>query len=99
MLFGIEDVLNFSSMIGLIEYHKRQGLCQGTCHFDWIYMALKYHIKTKIEFIWKDSKIFLRKMFDHELGNELFSSSSSFPNSQNNKLSLSINIFKNTKLQ
>ena len=86
-------------MIGLIEYHKRQGLCQGTCHFDWIYMTLKYHIKTKIEFIWKDSKIFLRKMFDHELETELFSSSSSFSNSQNNKLSLSINIFKNTKLQ
>lgn len=53
----------------------------------------------KAEFIWKDPKIFLRKMFDRELGNELFSSSSSFPNSQNNKLSLPINFFKNTKLQ
>ena len=28
-------------MIGLIEYQKAQGLCQGTCHFNWIYMALK----------------------------------------------------------
>ena len=42
MFFGIEDVLNFPSLVGSVEYQKRQGICQDTRHFEWIYMGLKY---------------------------------------------------------
>lgn len=35
-------MLNFPSLVGSIEYQKRQGICQDTRHFEWIYMGLKY---------------------------------------------------------